>query len=99
MKRKKLIVAVWMIVLSSFFSLNTYAAPAGVDTSKVDVLTDIVLWIARIAIAAAGGIPACQKIVQGKADENPKEMNAGISTLIVTGAVFGATFALKAVLF
>lgn len=99
MKRKKLIVAVWMIILSSFFSLNAFAAPAGVDTSKVDFLTDVVFWIARIAIAASGGIPACQKIVQGRADENPKEMNAGIATLVVTGAVFGATFALKSALF
>lgn len=87
-------------LILSLGSVNVYAAaPAGVDTSKMDGLIDIVFWIARIAIAAVGGVPALIKIVQGQADENPRDRNSGIATLIITGVVIGATFAVRAVLF
>lgn len=97
MKKSKLLKTLLLItVILSIFSVNTYAAPAGVDTSKMDVLNKIVWWIVRIGIGAAGGIPACFKIVQGQADENPRERNGGITLLVITGAVFGGTFAIQA---
>lgn len=74
------------------------SAPAGVQTTTMSSLSTIIWWVVRIAVLAIGGIPACVKIVQGQADENPRDRNAGIATLVVTAAVFGATFAIEKVI-
>ena len=49
---------------------------------------------AAAIILAVGGIPAIVKIVQGQADENSRDRNAGIATLLIAAAGFGATFAI-----
>ncbi len=89
-----------MTVVSAFYmgAFQTSAAagaPAGVETAALDKMVEVVFWVVRIAIIAAGGIPAVIKIVQGQTDENPRDRNAGIAALVITGAVFGATFAIK----
>lgn len=72
--------------------------PAGVDTSTMSQFGTIIWWIVRIVILAAGGVPGLIKIVQGFSDEDNRARNAGIITLIVTGAAFGATFALQTII-
>ena len=67
-------------------------APAGTKTSTMTTLVNIVFWIIRVAILIIGGGPALIKIVQGQTDENPRDRNAGIGALVVTGAAFAATF-------
>ena len=66
--------------------------------SSVIVFATIIWWLVRVAVLAIGGIPAVIKIVQGQADENPRDRNAGIATLVITAAVFGATFAIQALI-
>lgn len=75
------------------------AAPAGADTAAYNALTDVVFWVAGIAIAAAGGIPSIIKIVQGQADEDPRGRNAGIAGAVVTGACVGALAVVRTQLF
>ena len=76
----------------------TNTTPAGVDTSTMSQFGTIIWWIVRIVILAAGGVPGMIKLVQGFSDEDNRSRNAGIVTLIVTGAVFGATFALQQII-
>ena len=76
----------------------TNSTPAGVDTSTMSQFGTIIWWIVRIVILAAGGVPGMIKLVQGFSDEDNRSRNAGIVTLIVTGAVFGATFALQQII-
>ena len=38
------------------------------------------------------------KIVQGQADENARDRNAGIATLLVTAAVFASSFAIQSII-
>lgn len=76
----------------------TNSTPAGVDTSSMSQFGTIIWWIVRIVILAAGGVPGMIKLVQGFSDEDNRSRNAGIVTLIVTGAVFGATFALQQII-
>ena len=96
-KAKKYIfvsLAVTMLMSCSLVAFAAPAAPGGVDTATMGTLADIVWWIVRIAILAVGGIPAIVKIVQGQADENSRDRNAGIATLLIAAAGFGATFAI-----
>lgn len=75
------------------------AKPSGIGgTSTMDTIVTIVFWIVRILILAIGGIPSIVKIVQGQTDENPRDRNSGIAALVVTGAAFAATFAVKALI-
>ena len=68
------------------------AAPDGTQTGTMSTLVGVVFWIIRIAILIIGGGPSLIKIVQGQTDENPRDRNAGIAGLVVTGAAFAATF-------
>ena len=86
--------AVTILMSCSLVAFAAPAAPGGVDTATMGTLADIVWWIVRIAILAVGGIPAIVKIVQGQADENSRDRNAGIATLLIAAAGFGATFAI-----
>lgn len=83
-----------VIALSSVcaFAAADNSAPAGVQTDTMNGMADIMWWLVRIVILAVGGIPALIKIVQGKANEDAREFQSGISIGIVTGAVVGATF-------
>lgn len=91
-----ILVAVMTICCTSFGSVG--AAPAGVDLSTFNTLLDVVLWIARIAIIGYVIPAGFVKIVDGRSQERPSEVNAGIVTTIICGAVFAATFAIPALL-
>lgn len=86
-----------MLVVSSLtvFATTDNTAPDNVNTATMGSLSTIIWWVVRVAVLAIGGIPAIIKIVQGQADENPRDRNAGIATLVITAAVFGASFAIQ----
>lgn len=60
-------------------------------------LVAILFWIARVVIIVVGGGISLIKIVKGKSDENPKEVNEGLAILASTGVIFAATFAVQAI--
>ena len=99
--QKYITVALTVMMVLAISSVMVFAtdpdnnAPEGVSTTTMSGLSDIIWWLVRVAVLAIGGIPAVIKIVQGQADENPRDRNAGIATLVITAAVFGATFAIQ----
>lgn len=102
--QKYVSVATFAAVLLVISSMCVFAAgegdnsaPAGVQTSTMNSLADIIWWLVRIAVVAVA-IPSVIKIVQGQADENPRDRNAGIVTVLIAAAIFGATFAIESVL-
>lgn len=72
-------------------------APANADTGTLATTVSIVFWVVRVMIIAIA-IPSVIKIVQGQQDENPRDRNAGIASLVVAGACFGASFAIEALI-
>ncbi len=69
--------------------------PAGIQTDKMSSLLDIVFWIIRIIVLIIGCVSGIPKVVQGQADENPRDRNNGLAVLGIAGAAFGATFAVR----
>ncbi len=70
-------------------------APEGIGgTSTMTTTINIVFWAVRIIIIIIA-IPGVIKIVQGQADENPRDRNAGIATVAVAGVCFAASFAIQ----
>lgn len=58
-------------------------------------LINILFWIARIVILTVGSCVGLIKIVKGRADENPRDFQEGLTILVGSGAIFGATFAIQ----
>ena len=70
-------------------------APEGIGgTSTMTTTINIVFWAVRIIIIIIAS-PGVIKIVQGQADENPRDRNAGIATVAVAGVCFAASFAIQ----
>ena len=63
--------------------------------STMGTAISIVFWVIRVAIILIGGAPGIVKVVQGQADENPRDRNAGLATIGIAGAAFAATFAIE----
>ena len=83
----------------SVFAANTEnSAPANVSTTTMSTMINIIMWIVRIAILAIGGIPGLIKIVQGQQEENPRDRNNGIVSVVIAGVAFAATFAISALI-
>ncbi|GHU58159.1 hypothetical protein FACS1894133_2390 [Clostridia bacterium] len=105
--RKAVTFAAMAAVLISVMIITAYAEGGGgggnfagtnpehVDVTSMETLITIVFWAVRIIIGGVGAIPAIIKIVQGQADENPRDRNAGIAGMVVTGACVAATFAIE----
>ena len=91
-----ILIAVITVFCTSFGSVS--AAPAGVDTSTLDTLVEIILWIARVAIIAYSIPAGFLKVVDGRSQERPSEVNAGLVTIVICGACFAATFAIPSLL-
>jgi len=78
------------------FADNENGAPSGVGGSgTMSATADVAFWIVRIIIILVGGAPGLIKIVQGQSDENPRDRNAGIAALAVSGAAFAGTFLVR----
>lgn len=90
-------ILIMMVTCCSSFGYAS-AAPAGVDTSTLDTLVEIILWIARVAIIAYSIPAGFLKVVDGRSQERPSEVNAGLVTIVICGACFAATFAIPSLL-
>lgn len=90
------------LILSSvtaFAANSENSTPSDVtSTSTMNTLIDVIMWIVRIAILAIGGIPGIIKIVQGQQEENPRDRNNGIVSVVISGVGFAATFAIAALI-
>ena len=84
--------------LSVFAANGENTAPSNVSTSTMSTMINIIMWIVRIAILAIGGIPGLIKIVQGQQEENPRDRNNGIVSVVIAGVAFAATFAIAALI-
>lgn len=91
-----------LLMMSSFsvFAENTEnQAPTNIGgTNTMNSLIDIIMWIVRIAVIAIGGIPGLIKVVQGQQEENPRDRNNGIISIVIAGVAFAATFAIAALI-
>ena len=75
------------------------ADPSGLGGSgTMSTAITIVFWIVRVLIILIGGVPGVIKTVQGQADENPRDRNAGLATIGIAGATFAASFAVEALI-
>lgn len=79
------------------FATNTENAnPTGLGGSTtMSTMITVVFWIVRGIIILIGGVPGIIKAVQGQADENPRDRNAGLATIGITGLAFAATFVVE----
>lgn len=66
--------------------------------TALDQLIGILFWVARILIITIGGGYGIIQIVKGQSDEDPRKFREGITYLAAAGAMFAATFAIKAIL-
>ncbi len=90
------------LILSSvtvFAENSENSTPSDVtSTSTMNTLIDVIMWLVRIAILAIGAVPGIIKIVQGQQEENPRDRNNGIVSVVLSGAGFAATFAISALI-
>lgn len=91
---------VMMVLMMSAVSVfaagaATNGQPSNVDTSTMNEFGGIVWWLVRIVVLAIGGIPGVINLVKGLSDQDDRQRNIGLITLVVTGAAFAATFALS----
>lgn len=81
----------------TFAANDENTAPTGIGgTATMNTMITVVFWIVRIIVIFVGGVPGGIKIVQGQSDENPRDRNAGLATIGITGAVFAVSFAIEA---
>ena len=84
--------------MTVFAANDENAAPENISTDTMSAMINIIMWIVRIAILAIGGIPGLIKIVQGQQEENPRDRNNGIVSVVIAGVAFAATFAIAALI-
>lgn len=96
----KLSIAACTIAMMCGTAMSAFATgePSETDKATMNTLSGLVFWIIRIAILIIGGGPSLIKIVQGQTDENPRDRNAGIAGLVITGAAFAGTFVVAGLL-
>lgn len=70
--------------------------PTGIGgKTTMDNMISVVFWIVRGILFLIGGVPGIIKAVQGQADENPRDRNAGLAVIGITGLAFAATFVVE----
>lgn len=92
-------VGLTVMLMLAFCSLTVFAedeVPEGVDTTSMNVLSNIIWWLVRIAVAAIAGIPGIIKTAQGISNEDNRERNMGLVQILIGGALIGATVAIRA---
>ena len=98
--------ALMFCMATMIFCNNVICAYANAENAKptgaggattMSTMVNIVFWIVRVIIVAFA-IPGIIKIVQGQSDENPRDRNAGIATVITCGACFAGSFAVAALI-
>ena len=83
------------MMLTAFAANNENSNTSVTNTTTMTSMMNLVFWAVRIMVILAGGIPGLMKIVQGQADENPRDRNAGLATIGITGVIFAATFVVQ----
>ena len=77
--------------------LKTTTVPSSVPSDYgMGDLVDILFWLGRALVVAVGGGIGLVKITNGKTNEDPKEVNQGLASLVAGGVIFAATFAIEA---
>lgn len=79
-------------------TMTAFAAPQGANTTTMNSLIGIVMWVVRGAILFIGAIPALIKVVQGHQNEDNRERNGGLVGIAIAGVAIGATFAVEPLL-
>ena len=64
-------------------------------TAETSNLIGLAFWVLRGMIFFGGGAIGTLKIVNGRADENPRDTHAGIGLLVVTGLAIAGTFVVE----
>ncbi|WP_443724456.1 hypothetical protein [Pseudoruminococcus massiliensis] len=79
-------------------TMTAFATPSGANTTTMNSLIGIVMWVVRGAILFIGAIPALIKVVQGQQNEDARERNGGLVGIAIAGVAIGATFAVEPLL-
>lgn len=79
-------------------TMTAFATPSGANTTTMNSLIGIVMWVVRGAILFIGAIPALIKVVQGHQNEDARERNGGPVGIAIAGVAIGATFAVEPLL-
>lgn len=78
------------------FADNSENANTDIDkTTTMGSMVGVVFWVVRVIILIIAGVSGLPKVVQGQADENPRDRNNGLATIGIAAAAFAATFALE----
>ncbi len=64
-------------------------------TAETSNFIGLAFWVLRGMIFFGGGAIGALKIVNGRADENPRDTHAGIGLLVVTGLAIAGTFVVE----
>ena len=79
-------------------TMTAFAAPQGANTTTMNSLIGIVMWVVRGAILFIGAIPALIKFVHGQQNEDTRERNGGLVGIAIAGVAISATFAVEPLL-
>ena len=95
----KMAIAACTFAMMSCTSLVAFAADEGGSKSYATAETTnfigLAFWVLRGMIFFGGGAIGALKLVNGKADENPRDTHAGIGLLVVTGLAIAGTFVVE----
>lgn len=84
--RKAVITSSLIAMLVATSTISVAAAPAGVDTTAMNVITEIIFWIVRVAIGACTFLPGIINISEGSSNQDERLRNSGIRTCVIGGA-------------
>lgn len=69
--------------------------PTGLGgTATFNTLVTVVFWIIRILVLIPGGV-ALVKLVNSFSDENPRDRNNALITIVASAAAFAVTFIIE----
>ena len=96
----KMAITACTCAMMSCFSLVAFAEGEGgggssYGTAETSKFIGVAFWILRAMIAFTGGGLGAYKMIQGKAEENPRDSKSGLGLIVLTGLVFGATFVVE----
>lgn len=101
--QKYITISAMAAILFTISAVCAFAAPensapseVAAHTTTMDGMMDIIFWLLRVIVLAAGAPQGIKKIVEGKSNEDERMFNSGVTTLIVTAAGFAATFGVEA---
>lgn len=97
--RKTAITLSLVATMVAISTISALAAPAGVDTSSMDTVIEVIFWIVRVAIGACTLVPGVLHIAQGASNQDDRLKNSGIMSCVVGVACIAALEVIKGVAF